>query len=204
MNSITHGLGILFAIIGAIALSNRTKNQPTHSIVACAMYSTSLLFLYTCSTLFHSFFALRTTRFLFGIFDHCAIYILIAGSYTPYLAISLHHQPLWSVYLLSFIWICCFSGIVVEAFYPSWKYKGKFSLAMYLGMGWACVVCLPDLIAVIPKEAITLLVMGGIGYTTGVPFFVRNGNLDHSIWHIFVLAASVFHWIGVYLYVALL
>lgn len=204
MNSVTHGLGILFALMGTVALTERTKGQPVRTVVACAIYSTSLLFLYTCSTLFHSFFALRTMHLIFGIFDHCAIYILIAGSYTPYLAISLSDKPLWSVYLLSFIWICCFLGICVEAFYQTWKYKGQFSLAMYVGMGWSAVVCIPDLIVAIPKEATYFLVLGGIGYTTGVPFFVRNTNLDHSIWHMFVLVASVFHWIGVYCYVALL
>lgn len=204
MNSVTHGLGIFLAIIAAVALMKRTEGQPMHSIAACSVYSISLLFLYTCSTLYHSFFALRTTRFIFAIIDKCAIYILIAGSYTPYLAIGLADKPLWSVYLLTFIWLCCFFGIFVEAFYQTWKRKGQFSLAMYLGMGWACLVCIPDLIVAVPKEALTLLVMGGVGYTTGVPFFVRNTNLDHSIWHMFVLMASIFHWIGVYSYVALL
>jgi hemolysin III len=204
MNSVTHGLGIFLAMLAATALMKRTEGRPAHSIAACSVYSVSLLFLYTCSTLYHSFFALRTTHFIFGIIDKCAIYILIAGSYTPYLAIGLGNKPIWSVYLLIFIWLCCFFGICVEAFFQTWKRKGQFSLAMYLGMGWACLVCIPDLIVAIPKEAFTLLVMGGVGYTAGVPFFVRNTNLDHSIWHMFVLMASMFHWLGVYSYVVFL
>ena len=139
---------------------------------------------------------------LFHSKDHCAIYILITGSYTPFLRIALEDSPVASLYLLMFQWICCTLGICVEAFYNSWVHKPKFTLAMYLGMGWACVICLPQFMEVLPKEAIQLLVMGGVGYTSGVPFFVRNNNLDHSIWHCFVLAGSIFHWIAVYQYVA--
>jgi hemolysin III len=202
MNSVTHGLGIFLAMLAAVALMKRTEGRPAHSIAACSVYSVSLLFLYTCSTHYHSFFALRTTRFIFGIIDKCAIYILIAGSYTPYLAIGLVNKPMWSVYLLIFIWLCCFFGICVEAFFQTWKRKGQFSLAMYLGMGWACLVCIPDLIAATPKEAFNLLVIGGVMYTAGVPFYVRNSNFDHSIWHWFVLTASILHWISVFTYVA--
>jgi hemolysin III len=159
MKSVTHGLGIFLAMFAAM----------DHSIAACSAYSVSLLFLYTCSTLYHSFFALRTTHFIFGIIDKCAIYILIAGSYTPYLARSLTHKPIWSVYLLIFIWLCCFFGICVEALFQTWKHKEQLSLAIYLGMGWAYLVCIPDLIVATPKEALTLFVIGGVMYTAGVP-----------------------------------
>ena len=141
--------------------------------------STSLLVLYTSSTLYHSFFALMITRYVFEVLDKCAIYILIAGSYTPYLQICLHDKPKWSIYLLAFIWFCAIAGVSVEACFPAWKYKPTFSLSMYLGMGWACVVCLPDLIEVVPQVTLHLLILGGVAYTGGVPFFVRNNNLDH-------------------------
>mmetsp|Transcript_8828 Transcript_8828/g.15347 ORF Transcript_8828/g.15347 Transcript_8828/m.15347 type:complete len:90 (-) Transcript_8828:264-533(-) len=84
---------------------------------------------------------------------------------------------------------------------PLWKHKPKFSLAMYLGMGWSCLICMNDLVSSLPMEALYYLVAGGVAYTSGVPFFVRNNNLDHSIWHCFVLAGSIFHWLCVYLYV---
>lgn len=161
--------------------------------------SASLLVLYTASTLYHSFFALMVTRYVFEVLDKCAIYILIAGSYTPYLQICLHDKPKWSVYLLAFIWLCAIMGVSVEACFPAWKHKPKFSLSMYLGMGWACMVCMPDLIGVVPPITLYLVVMGGVAYTGGVPFFIRNNNLDHSVWHLFVLAGSVFHWFGVYI-----
>lgn len=169
--------------------------------------------------------------------DKCAIYILIAGSYTPFLQVVLSHEPRFSNYLLFFLWILCIMGIGVEFVLPNWIYKPRFSLAMYLGMGWSALVCLPEVARSIPKEGIHLMVMGGVAYTAGVPFFVRNNStyynvsnrayllwclvyvwrciflspsillycildLDHAIWHLFVLAGSAFHWCGIYFYVA--
>ncbi|KAL9182548.1 hypothetical protein ACHAXT_013200 [Thalassiosira profunda] len=201
-NCVTHGLGILLGTVGTFLLTRRVSGQPSHYTLSCAIYCASLITLYTSSTLYHSFFALRMTRFIFKVFDRCAIYLLIAGSYTPFLMIALHHEPLWSLHLLLFIWTCAISGIVVEATMQKWEHKSKFSLAMYLGMGWSCLVCLPDLVEVLPKSAMGLMVAGGVAYTGGVPFFVRNNNLDHSIWHLFVLAGSIFHWLCVYWHVA--
>ena len=203
MNCITHGLGILFGIIGTYALTKQVQHLPLHYRVSCAIYSASVIVLYTSSTLYHSFFALKTTKFIFKVFDRCAIYLLIAGSYTPFLMIALHHEPRWSLHLLLFIWGCAISGILVEAFFQSWKHKSKFSLSMYLGMGWSCLTCMSDMIEVLPNSALALIVAGGLAYTGGVPFFVRNNNLDHSLWHLFVLAGSIFHWLAVYWYVAI-
>jgi hemolysin III len=202
MNGCTHGLGIVLSWIGGIMLSNRIKGLSRTHDISCAIYTTSLLTLYTSSTLYHSFFSLQNTKYVFEVFDKCAIYILIAGSYTPFLQIILSHKPIWSVGLLSFIWVSCFCGICVEAFLPSWRYRGQFSLSMYLCMGWSCLVCLPEMMERLPQGCINLLILGGVGYTAGVPFFVRNNNLDHSIWHLFVLSGSIFHWLAVYIYVA--
>eukprot|EP00555_Chaetoceros_dichaeta_P005829 CAMPEP_0198265796 /NCGR_PEP_ID=MMETSP1447-20131203/24713_1 /TAXON_ID=420782 /ORGANISM="Chaetoceros dichaeta, Strain CCMP1751" /LENGTH=118 /DNA_ID=CAMNT_0043955487 /DNA_START=142 /DNA_END=495 /DNA_ORIENTATION=+ len=111
-------------------------------------------------------------------------------------------KPFASFYLLGFIWICCILGLTVEAFYPDWVYKPKFTLAMYLGMGWSCLACMPDMLEILPIEAVHLIILGGVAYTSGVPFFVRNNNLDHTIWHIFVMAGSICHWMGIFWYVA--
>lgn len=203
MNCVTHGLGILLGTLGTYLLNNQISGCPSHYTLSCAIYSASVIVLYTSSTLYHSFFALKKTKFIFQVFDKCAIYILIAGSYTPFLMIALHHEPLWSLHLLLFIWACAISGILVEALAMQWEHKKKFSLAMYLGMGWSCMTCMPDLVEVLPMSALMLVVAGGVSYTGGVPFFVRNNNLDHSIWHLFVLAGSIFHWLAVYWYVAI-
>jgi hemolysin III len=202
MNGVTHGLGIILAMIGASLLSKRVQGMSDRHYVSCGVYSTSLIILYLSSTLFHSFGTLRNTRYVFEVLDKCAIYILIAGSYTPFLQIVLAHEPLWSVYLLTFLWACCAMGIGVEFCLPTWKRKGLFSLSMYLSMGWSTLVCLPEVARIVPKEALHLMLLGGVGYTAGVPFFVRNNNLDHAIWHLFVMAGSIFHWCGIYFYVA--
>jgi hemolysin III len=201
MNCVTHGLGILLGTIGSFVLASKVREMENHYKLSCAVYSISLVVLYMSSTLYHSFFALPRTRYIFQVFDKCAIYILIAGSYTPFLTIVLHHKPLWSGSLLAFIWVCALSGIGVEAFFPLWKYRPRFSLAMYLGMGWSCLICMNDFVEVLPANALYLIIAGGVAYTSGVPFFVRNNNLDHSIWHVFVIAGSFFHWLCVYLYV---
>lgn len=189
---------------GTAALSARVKNKSMRHVLSCTIYNFSLITLYTSSTLYHGFFAMKITRRIFHSLDKCAIYILIAGTYTPFMMIPFAHKPIWSVYLLSFIWICGLSGIYVDATMPLWQYKGRFSLAMYLLMGWASMLTVPDFREVLPSGATTLLSFGGLLYTAGVPFFVRNTNLDHSIWHIFVLAGSFAHWLAVYKFIVLL
>jgi hemolysin III len=134
--------------------------------------------------------------------DKCAIYVLIAGSYTPFLTVMFADKPIFSTGLLGFIWTCCLLGISVEAMAPTWKWRPVFSLSMYLGMGWAALVCLPEAHHRLSVRCIQLLILGGVGYTAGVPFFLRDNNLDHAIWHLFVLSGSIFHWLAVYLYVA--
>ena len=179
------------------------KNKSLRHNLGCTIYNFSLLLLYTSSTLYHSFFYLKLTRNIFHVFDRCAIYILISGTYTPFLMIGFPDNIIFSGYILAFIWACGICGIIVDATCVTWKHKGKFSLSMYLMMGWASVIVVPEFKKVFPIEATNLIIIGGLLYTAGVPFFVRNTNLDHSIWHVFVLAASICHWMAVYQYVAL-
>jgi hemolysin III len=147
MNCITHGCGVLLAFLGSTTLSAAVRGSSTRHVVSCAVYSTSLVVLYTSSTLYHSFFSMRNTKWVFEVLDKCAIYILISGSYTPFLQIVLAHKPIWSIFLLGFLWILCFLGITVEFAVPTWPRKGQFSLAMYLGMGWSAIVCLPGMLS---------------------------------------------------------
>jgi hemolysin III len=138
MNSVTHCVGVILSILGGRLLSIETRDASLTHRVSCAIYTGSLLSLYLSSTLFHSFFAMVNTRHVFRVMDKCAIYILIAGSYTPIMQISLSDQPIYSFGLLGFIWVCCVLGVTVEALYPNWKHKPMFSLSMYLGMGVSC------------------------------------------------------------------
>eukprot|EP00956_Cyclotella_meneghiniana_P004583 scaffold5639_cov70-Cyclotella_meneghiniana.AAC.5 len=169
MNSVTHGLGVVLAIIATILLTKRVQGLSSNYKISCAIYSTALIVLYTTSTLYHSFFALRNVHSIFSIVDKCAIYFLLAGSYSPFLMIALQDNPVWSTHLLWFIWACALRGMFVEAtMSSSWRHKAKFSLCMYVGMGWCCLVCLPDLVAVLPSKASVLLVSGGVAYTGGM------------------------------------
>jgi hemolysin III len=168
--------------------------------ISCAVYSFSLVFLYTCSTLYHSFFALQQTRYIFEVLDKTAIYMLIAGSYTPFITITMVNHFHLMIGMLIFIWTGCFLGIHVEYAYPLWKRKQVFSLSMYLGMGWVAIVAPKDVVDTVAQGAVNLIVLGGVGYTAGVPFFLRDNFLDHSIWHLFVLSGSMMHWAAVYWY----
>jgi hemolysin III len=201
MNGCTHGLGIILAIVGAVLLSRRARDMSLRHVISCAVYSLSLLMLYTSSTLYHSFFALQNTRYIFEVLDKCAIYILIAGSYTPFITIIMNSHFHLQVAMLLFIWLGTFAGIYVEFYHPTWKHKTVFSLSMYLGMGWVAAFAPKDVVAIVPPAAKNLIILGGVGYTSGVPFFLRNNFLDHSIWHLFVLTASIFHWAAVYFYI---
>jgi len=150
-------------------LNRQVSGQPFDYTASCAVYSAAVIALYASSTLYNSFFALRRTKFTFQVFDGSAIYPLIAGSYTTFLVIGLHHKPHLPGRLLLLMWGCALSGILVEGYnFRTWEYKGKFSLAMYLGMGWMCMSCLPDLLEVLPMGAVGLLVAGGVAYTGGV------------------------------------
>ena len=179
MNSVTHGLGIVLAVIGSIIMMNRVlqdhSSSPRH-FYSCTIYSISLVVLYTSSTLYHSFFTLRHTKYVFEVIDKCAIYILIAGSYTPFLQIVLSHYMIYSYGLLCFLWLFCGLGVTVEFMYPIWKYKGTFSLVMFLCMGWSALICIPEVARIIPPRALHFMTMGGLSYTAGVPFFVRNNS----------------------------
>ena len=135
MNAVTHCIGVMLSLFGGRLLLELVKDKSYTHIISCGVYSGSLLALYLSSTLFHSFFTTINARYVFRVMDKCAIYILIAGSYTPFIQILLSDQPLFSFGLLGFIWICCVLGISVEAFCPNWKYRQMFSLSMYLGMG---------------------------------------------------------------------
>lgn len=206
INGVTHGLGSLLSLVAVYAMHQRVKDKDLFHVLSCAVYSASLVILYISSTLYHSFFSMQQTKYIFQALDKCAIYILIAGTYTPYLVIMMMpERPDFTIAMLTVLWSGCVLGISVEAFWKEWAWRPTFSLAMYLGMGWSALAGYSVLAPIIPKPCLHLIFAGGVTYTLGVPFFVRDGSsgyLDHAIWHMFVLAASIFHWLSIYMYVA--
>jgi len=203
LNAVSHGLGLLLAIVGTVFLAQVVRDKAFHYKVSVTLYSVALHVLYMASMLLHSFHALGpvVTR-IFSIFDHSAIYLLIAGSYCPFLWILFPNEA-WALKLLVLLWTCAVVGIFTTAVYNG-PHKVKVELSLYLLMGWSCVGCLGDMTSRPGPEGTFLLALGGLCYTGGVPFFIKDGQTfwipDHTIWHFFVLAGSVAHYFAILWY----
>ncbi|GAB5357024.1 hypothetical protein AAMO2058_000338300 [Amorphochlora amoebiformis] len=185
-------------VVATTYLLGRASDYGISEYIAAAMYSSSLLLLYMSSTLYHAFFCCKATNRVFQVLDHSAIYLLIAGTYTPVLILALPENH-WSTPLLFFQWISCFTGILIE--FVEFTGKVQVTLIMYVMMGWSVIVCFQDLTSNLPGEGIFWLVVGGVFYTGGVPFFIAQFYMSHVIWHMFVLVGSICQWWAVYQHV---
>jgi len=202
LNSISHLLGATFALIGLGALL--AISIPTGDlwlIFSFSVFGITLVLLYTMSTLYHSFHPPKLKK-LFKLLDHISIYLLIAGTYTPYMLVTLRDGNGWL--MAQVIWALAALGILSEITLSGRLVKiGQ--LACYLGMGWAIVFDFSNLEAALPVAGVQLLVAGGIAYTAGVIFYVldKMNRLKHAhgIWHLFVLGGSACHFIGILGYV---
>jgi len=197
-NSITHGLGAGLAIAGLVLLVYYSAIYGTAwHIVSCAIYGTTLVLLYTVSTLYHS---IPSPKFksVMRILDHSAIFLLIAGTYTPFMLVSLRGPWGWS--LFGVIWGTAILGILFQtALQKSWV---ALTVALYILMGWAVIIAVKPLLNVMPTEGFLLLLYGGVAYTLGTAFYIwKQMRFHHAIWHLFVLAGSVFHFFAVFYYV---
>lgn len=194
-NSITHGLGVLFGITGLVILivfSSFTDN--VMKIVSCAIYGTSLIILYLASTLYHSIQHLKTKQIL-EIIDHSAIYILIAGTYTPFTLVALKGKIGWIIF--GIVWTLSIIGIVLKVFFV--KKFMILSTMIYILLGWFIVFAFKPLLASVNQLTIWLLITGGISYTLGSVFYIwRRLKYGHMIWHLFVLLGSILHFFAVF------
>jgi hemolysin III len=199
MNSCTHLLGVILAVVGLIFLVARTAlNGDSWKIVSCSIYGGTLVTLYTSSTLYHSIRG--ASKKVFQKFDHSAIYLLIAGSYTPFTLVTLRGAWGWS--LFGVVWGLAVIGILQDLLFA--KRRGVLSVIIYLLMGWIAMVAIRPLSRALPGAGMTLLVVGGLFYTIGVVFYALDKKLVHShgIFHLCVLAGSVCHFFTIFLYVA--
>ncbi len=197
-NSITHGIGAALSIAGltVLVVLAALYGDAWH-VVSVSIYGSSLVLLYLASTLYHSFRQPRVKRF-FKIADHAAIYLLIAGTYTPFMLVSLRGPWGWS--LLGTIWGLAVVGIVFKFFFIG-RYE-RLSLVIYLLMGWLCVVAAQPMITRIPAGGLLWLVAGGLAYSLGVIFYRWEVlRYNHAIWHLFVLAGSICHFFAILFYV---
>jgi hemolysin III len=194
LNSITHGLGLALSIAGFLVLLvlSVIRGDAWH-IAGCSIFGATLIFLYGASTLYHSFKALHLKRPL-RILDHSAIYLLIAGTYTPFTLVNLRGPWGWS--LFAAVWILAALGIVFKVFFVD-----RFAVAstvIYLLMGWLGIVAIKPILALVPPGGFAWLVAGGLAYTVGIVFFAcRKVPYNHAIWHLFVLAGSICHYFAV-------
>ena len=198
MNAVTHGIGTLLAVAGLVLLTvfAYLYGDIWH-IVSFSIYGTTLVLLYLASTLYHSFTNERL-KYIFKILDHSAIYLLIAGTYTPFTLVPLHGVLGWTVFGL--VWGLAALGITLKVFFV-----GRFKLLSticYLAMGWFIVIAIKPLLATVSTMGIVWLVVGGLFYTLGSIFYMWHRlPYNHAIWHLFVLAGSISHFISVFSYV---
>ncbi|CAH0532269.1 hypothetical protein VST7929_00081 [Vibrio stylophorae] len=198
-NSISHGAGVIFAIVGLVLLLVDAVHSgaDTLSITSFAIYGSSMILLYLASTLYHAIPFERAKRAL-KTFDHCAIYLLIAGTYTPFLLISLR-TPL-AITLMAVIWCIALIGVVLKVAFV-YRFK-KLSLAIYLAMGWLSLIAVYQLAQALAWPGMLLLALGGVVYSLGVIFYVcKRIPYNHAIWHGFVLGGTLCHFFAIYLYV---
>ena len=202
LNSLSHLVGGVLALIGLGALLTVAIQSGDPWVIASfTVFGVSLVLLYTMSTLYHSFQP-PALKNLFQLLDHISIYLLIAGTYTPYMLLSLRdgNGPL----ILSLIWVLALGGILSEVFL-SGRFVKVVQVLTFLGMGWACSIDFASLEAALPKAGLWWLTAGGIAYTAGILFYVLDKldrlNHAHGIWHFFVLAGSACHFISVIGYV---
>ena len=197
-NLLTHGFGFLLSIAATVILMRMVASESARMIVACGVYCLTLILLYGASTLSHMFHDLDRRR-LFRMLDQACIYLLIAGSFTPYAVIFLGRGWWWLV-LIS-MWVLALAGvvIVIRRRNPSGAAKITYGL-----LGWLPVVSLWELYQVAPMEMLVWLLAGGVFYSTGTIFlrFDHEIRYLHALWHAFVIAGSICHYIGVLVYVA--
>ncbi|MGH9748237.1 MAG: PAQR family membrane homeostasis protein TrhA [Candidatus Acidiferrales bacterium] len=199
-NTITHGIGLVMSIAGFIALVIVAAFRGgALQIISCAVYGSTLVCLYAASTLYHAVRSPRIKRTL-KVFDHCAIYLLIAGTYTPFTLVTLRGGWGWSLFAI--VWALAMAGIVFKLWFID-HFK-ILSTILYLAMGWIAVIAIKPLFGSIPVHGLYLLIAGGLLYSVGVAFFAaRRLRFGHAIWHVFVLAGSACHYFAVLFYVIL-
>ncbi len=200
LNAVSHGVGALFAIVGTtLMVAAAALQQDWYKLAATIIYGCSLMLLYVMSTLYHSF-TTRRVKEIFRIFDHCSIFLLIAGTYTPFTLVSLRQSTGW--YLFAFIWISTVVGIILNAIsIERFKY---FSMVCYVVMGWSVLITIRPLIEMLTTTGLLLLVAGGLFYTVGIVFYaMKKKRYMHGIWHFFVLFGSICHYLCILWFVIL-
>jgi hemolysin III len=197
-NALTHAFGLILSIAGLAALvAVATLHGGVREIASCAIYGTTLILLYTVSTLYHSIPLAEPKRIL-RILDHLAIFLLIAGTYTPFVLIALRGTWGWTLFVI--IWSLAALGVAFEL--SQLRRFRRAMIALYIAMGWVGLIAIKPLVAAVPAAGLWLLFGGGVSYTFGVIFYRwRSLRYHHAVWHLFVLGGSVLQYFAVLYYV---
>jgi hemolysin III len=197
-NSVTHGVGLVMSIAGlAVLTAFASRLGNAWHVVSCTVFAVTLILQYTFSTLYHSI-QLPRAKSVMRVLDHSAIFLLIAGTYTPFMLVNL--RGAWGWTLFGIIWTLALCGVFFQlSLLRRWQ---GISLVLYIGMGWVVVVAAKPLLNAVAPGGLLLLLLGGLAYTAGVGFYLWGGlRYHHAIWHGFVLAGSVLHFFAVLFYV---
>jgi hemolysin III len=197
-HGVTHGVGVVLSIAGlAVLVAFASLRGTATHVLGCSVFGACLVLLYTASTLYHSIPSRQAKRVL-QVLDHSGIYLLIAGTYTPFALVTLGGALGWS--LFGVLWTLAVAGIVTRAALP--RVARRFSLVLYLAMGWAALPVAGPLFSGLGAGGVLLVVLGGLAYTGGVVFYgLQRLPYNHAVWHLLVLAGSALHFFGVLLYV---
>ncbi len=193
-NSVSHGIGAALCIAGLVLLTLRAAGAgDARLITSCVIFGVSAIVLYLSSTLYHSLSYTRAYRVMRSL-DHSSIYLLIAGTYTPITLIGLRGPLGWT--LFGIVWACAFIGVIIKSFAA-----GKWavvSTAMYLAMGWAAIFAVKSMYLLLAHPVFALLLIGGICYSAGIPFFASKRKYMHFVWHLWVLAGTACHFAAIW------
>ena len=198
LNVWSHAFGIFLSIIALVLLIIKAVQQDNiWMMISFPIFGVSLILLYLASTLYHASKEPQK-RFKLKVFDHAAIYVLIAGSYTPFTLVSLNGETGWLIF--SMVWVMAFTGIILKLFFTG-RFK-VISTAMYVLMGWLIIFYFQDLTAHLHEKGVFYLILGGVLYTIGaILYSIKKIKFNHAIFHFFVLAGSFCHFLSIYLYV---
>lgn len=198
-HALTHGVGVILAIVGlTVMVARASVYGDAWHVWGASIFGTTLVLMYTASTLYHSI-PLPRAKSVLRLIDHSSIYLLIAGTYTPFTLVTLNGA--WGWGLFSFVWTLAVVGVVFKLAFPPGRFE-KLSLAIYLGMGWCIIVAVEPLLENLETGGLVLMLLGGLSYTGGVVFYVwERLRYHHAIWHGFVLGGSVLQYFAVLFYV---
>ncbi len=197
-NSVTHGVGTVLALMGLGAIVTIAAYESDWvGVLSASLFGFGMVLLYCMSTLYHAFTPQKIKKF-FRIMDHCSIFVLISATYTPFLLVLLRgNQRAFVIFFV--LWGCTVAGILLQIF--SLKRFEKLSLILYVIMGWMAIWLMTDIIGVLSSPGVWLLISGGLCYTGGIIFYSIKKKFMHAIWHLFVLAGNILHYICIAVYI---